>query len=293
MQAPAVDVAGGEAVMRGGLWPILFITVACGAISGFHSLVASGTTVRQLPRESDCRRIGYGGMLLESMLAVSVLLAVGAALPQAEYLAVVYPADAPSNPMLGFALGAGRLMHAAIPVLPVAVAVVLGILMIEGFVVTTLDSAVRLCRYLLEEFWRFAWAGRPPALLLNVWVNSAIAVLLMFVFSVSGTVRQMWPIFGAGNQLIGALALTTISVWLAQRARRHAFALAPAVFMMITTLAALWTLADRNLRGDNPVLGVTAVVLLVLAVGVVAVGATRFSQAVQGQTRRQMRAVTE
>jgi carbon starvation protein len=281
MQAPATDVAGGETVMQGGVWPILFITVACGAISGFHSLVASGTTVRQLPRESDCRSIGYGAMLVESVLAISVLIAVAAALPRAEYLSVVYPAVGPSNPMLGFALGAGRLMHDAFPILPVAVAVVVGILMVEGFVVTTLDSAVRLCRYLLEEFWRFSFAGAPPAPLRNVYVNSGVAVALMFAFSVSGTVRQMWPIFGAGNQLVGALALTTVSVWLAQRARRNLFALVPAVFMIVTTIAALWIQAERNLNGTNPVLGMTAVFLLLLAVGVVAVGVARFAQAVQ------------
>jgi carbon starvation protein len=288
LQAPAIDVAGGEAIMHAGIWPILFITVACGAISGFHSLVASGTTVRQVPRESDCRRIGYGAMLVESLLAISVVLAVGAALPRAEYLAVVYPAHAPSNPLLGFALGAGRLINDAFPVVPVAVAVVLAILMVEGFVVTTLDSAVRLCRYLLEEFWRFVFDGRPPAALRNIYVNSGIAVGLMFFFSVSGTVRQMWPVFGAGNQLMAALALTTISVWLAQRARRHLFALVPAIFMIATTIAALWLLAARHLRGENLVLGTTALGLLLLAVGVVAVGAARFSAAVQGTVRRPM-----
>ena len=293
LQAPATDVSGGTALMRGGVWPLLFITVACGAISGFHSLVASGTTVRQLPRESDCRRIGYGAMLVESVLAISVLIAVAAALPRAEYLQVVYPADAPSNPMLGFALGAGRLMHDAFPAIPTAVGVVLAILMVEGFVVTTLDSAVRLCRYLLEEFWRFAFAGAPPLPLRNIYVNSGLAVALMFAFSVSGTVRQMWPIFGAGNQLVGALALTTVSVWLAQRARRRLFALLPAVFMIATTIAALWIQMERNLTGANPVLGFTAAVLLVLAAGVVAVGTARFADAVQGHVRRPMIAVSD
>jgi carbon starvation protein len=293
MQAPPVDIAGGEAVMHGGLWPILFITVACGAISGFHSLVASGTTVRQLPRESDSRSIGYGAMLVESVLAISVLIAVSAALPRAEYLSVVYPAVGPSNPMLGFALGAGRLMHDALPFLPVAVAVVIAILMVEGFVVTTLDSSVRLCRYLLEEFWRFAFAGAPPAALRNIYVNSGFAVALMFAFSVSGTVRQMWPIFGAGNQLVGALALTTVSVWLAQRARRNLFALIPAVFMIATTIAALWIQVARNLGGENPILGLTAGALLLLAVGVVAVGVARFSEALQSPIPRPMVAVAD
>lgn len=282
LQAPAFDIPAGEAALRGPVWPLLFITVACGAISGFHSLVASGTTVKQIPRESDCRRIGYGAMAVESFLAVLVLMAVAAMLPHREYFAVVYPDGAPSNPILGFALGAGRLMHVAFPFVPVAVAVVLGILMVEGFVITTLDSAVRLCRYLLEEFWQFAFTGGAPALLRRPVVNTGIAVALMLGFALSGTIRQMWPVFGAGNQLLGALALVTVSVWLAQRARRHLFALLPATFMIVTTVAALALLARNNLTaGGNAALGMAATVLLALAVAVVAVGVSRLARALQ------------
>jgi carbon starvation protein len=281
MQAPAMDIAAGEAALRGPLWPLLFITVACGAISGFHSLVASGTTVKQIPSETNVRHIGYGAMILESGLALLVLTAVASMLPRAEYLSIMYPAGGASNPVLGFALAAGRLMNTALPFIPVAVAVVLGILMIEGFVVTTLDTAVRLCRYLIEEFWSFAFNGHAPALLRHPWVNTAFAVALMLLFALSSTVRQMWPVFGAGNQLIGALALTTVSVWLVQRGRRYRYALLPAGFMIVTTLAALGILIRNNLitTGGNPVLGVTATLLLVLSVGVVAVGTARFAQA--------------
>jgi carbon starvation protein len=280
-QAPAQDISGGEALARGSIWPFLFITVACGAISGFHSLVASGTTVKQVPRETDCRRIGYGAMILESFLALLVLTAVASMLPRAEYLSVVYPPDGISNPVLGFALAAGRLIHSALPFISIAVAVVLGILMIEGFVVTTLDTAVRLCRYLIEEFWSFAYQGQAPGFLRHPVVNTAFAVALMLFFALSSTVRQMWPVFGAGNQLIGALALTTVSVWLVQRGRRYRFALIPAAFMIATTLAALLLLVRNNMAaaGGNPVLGVTAASLLVLSVGVVAVGTARFVQA--------------
>jgi carbon starvation protein len=222
-------------------------------------------------------------MILESFFAVLVLVAVGAMLPQAEYMQIVYPEGTASNPVLGFALGTGRLINVAMPFVPVAIATVFGILMIEGFVITTLDSAVRLCRYLLEEFWNFLYNGNAPARLLRPVVNTAIAVALMFVFSISSTVRQMWPVFGAGNQLIGALALITVSVWLAQRARQHRFALIPAAFMIVTTLAALGLIVRNNLlRDGNVVLGITASVLLCLAVGVVVVGVTRFSQAMQG-----------
>ncbi len=280
IQAPGMDLATGQAALRAPLWPILFITVACGAISGFHSLVASGTTVKQIPKESDIRRIGYGAMVTETFFAILVLVAVGSMLTQAEYLSVVYPPGVATNPVLGFALGAGRLINLAIPFIPVAIAVVFGILMLEGFVVTTLDSSVRLCRYLIQEAWDVVFAGEAPAWTRNVLINSGIAVALMFVFSVSGTVRQMWPIFGAGNQLIGALALTTVSVWLAQRARPTTFAVVPAAFMIVTTCAALFILARTNLTSGNLWLGSAATALLFLAVGAVVVGVTRFTQAI-------------
>lgn len=282
IQAPAFDLATGEAAMKAGIWPLLFITVACGAISGFHALVASGTTVRQVAKESDCRRIGYGAMLLESLLAVVVLVAVASMLTQREYLDIVYPANRPSNPMLGFALGTGRLVHGALPFVPVAVAVVFGILMVEGFVVTTLDTAVRLCRYLIEEFWSFVLGARTPGWLRHPMTNTGLAVLLMLFFALSGTVRQMWPVFGAGNQLIGALSLITVTVWLAQRARQHLFALLPACFMVVTTFAALLVLVRSNFgAGGNVVLGTTAGALFFLAVGVVVVSVSRFAQALQ------------
>lgn len=284
LQAPVVDLAAGQAALRAPLWPILFITVACGAISGFHSLVASGTTVKQIPRESAIRRIGYGAMVTETFFAVLVLVAVGTMLTQAEYLSIVYPAGSATNPVLGFALGAGRLISSALPFIPVAVAVVFGILMLEGFVVTTLDSSVRLCRYLLQEAWDVLFAGQAPAWSRNIYLNSAIAVALMFTFAVSGTVRQMWPIFGAGNQLIGALALTTVSVWLAQRARQTMFAAVPATFMVVTTCAALFILARTNLTGGNVWLGSSATALLFLAVGAVVVGVSRFAMALRDET---------
>lgn len=286
LQAPAIDLATGEAVMGAGIWPLLFITVACGAISGFHSLVASGTTVRQVSRESDARRIGYGAMILESLLAIVVLVAVASMVSPREYLDIVYPPDRPSNPMLGFALGTGRLVNTALPFVPVAVAVVLGILMVEGFVVTTLDTAVRLCRYMIDEFWGYMLGAACPAWLRHPVTNTAISVGLMLFFALSSTVRQMWPVFGAGNQLMGALALITVTVWLLQRARAHVFTLLPAAFMVVTTLAALVILIRSNFgAGGNVVLGATAGALFFLAVGVVVVGVSRFAQALQQNTR--------
>jgi carbon starvation protein len=282
LSAPSLDLAAGEEAAKGPVWPILFITVACGAISGFHSLVSSGTTVKQIPRESDCRRIGYGAMLVESFLALLVLTAVASMMPQQEYLRLVYPTGSTaSNPVLAFALSGGRLINLALPFVPVAIATVFGILMIEGFVVTTLDTSVRLCRYLFDEFWLFAFAGHPPTLMRNPVFDTVLAVGLMLFFALSSTVRQMWPVFGAGNQLIGALALTTVSVWLIQRGRRYRFALIPAIFMIATTLAALWLLVRSNLASGNGILALTAGGLMFLSIGVVVVGVARFAQALQ------------
>jgi carbon starvation protein len=101
------------------------------------------------------------------------------------------------------------------------------------------------------------------------------------MFSISGTVRQMWPVFGAGNQLMGALALTTVTVWLVQRARRHLFAAVPAVVMVATTTSALYLITTTNLARGNLVLAYTAVALLFLSVGVVVIGVSRFARAVQ------------
>ena len=148
---------------RGPMWPFLFITIACGAISGFHSLVASGTTVKQIPRESDCRRVGYNAMLLESFLALLVLTAVASQLGRAEYMDIVNPPGGGGNAVLAFSLACGRTF--ANLGIPLDVGSVLGILVIEGFLVTTLDTAVRLCRYLLEELWNCLFAGKPPAFL--------------------------------------------------------------------------------------------------------------------------------
>jgi carbon starvation protein len=160
---------------------------------------------------------------------------------------------------------------------------VIGILMLEGFVVTTLDTAVRLCRYMIDEFWVFSLGAGAPKAIRHPLFNTAIAVGLMLAFAQSSTVRQMWPIFGAGNQLMGALALTTVSVWLVQRGRRHRFALVPAVFMVVTTLTALAVIIRNNLMDadGNRILGFTAIGLVFLSVGVVTVGVARFAQAVQ------------
>ena len=268
VSVPRFNLAEGASSL-GFIWPMMFITIACGAISGFHSLVAGGTTGKQLARETDARRVGYNAMLLESLLAVCVLLALGAAMAFSDYKAIVWPTDpaVKSNPILGFSLAAGKLFHLGLGI-PPALGTVFGILLVEGFVVTTLDAAVRLNRYLFEELWAIVFK-KVPALLKHYWFNSGLSVVLMWVLAYSNAFNTLWPIFGTANQLLAAMALLTVSAWLLLRKRRNWFTLVPAVFMVATTLVSLGILLGKYLRTGNVVLIAADLLLFALAAGIV------------------------
>ncbi len=260
----------------GFIWPMMFITIACGAISGFHCLVAGGTTGKQLPTEPDARHVGYNAMLLESLLSVCVLLALGAVMAFSDYKEIVWPTDpaVKSNPILGFSLAAGRLFHQGLGI-PVALGTVFGILLVEGFVITTLDAAVRLNRYLFEELWAIVFK-KVPALLRHYWANSGLSVILMWSLAYSNAFNALWPIFGTANQLLAAMALLTVSAWLLLRKRRNWFTLVPAVFMVVTTLASLGILLAGYIKKSNYILMAADVLLLALSAGVVALSLKTF-----------------
>ena len=251
------------------IWPMMFCIIACGAISGFHCLVAGGTTGKQLSKETDARRVGYNAMLLESLLAVCVLLAIGAALSFTDYKSIVWPTDplVKSNPILGFSLAAGQLFNRGLGI-PVALGTVFGILMVEGFVITTLDAAVRLNRYLFEELWSILFKNAPK-LLKHYWINSGISVLLMWMLAYSNAFSALWPIFGTANQLLAALSLLAVSAWLLLRKKKTAITLVPAVFMLLTTLGSLGILLSKYLRDRNYILIAADLTLLALSLGVV------------------------
>ncbi len=253
----------------GFVWPMLMITIACGAISGFHSLVASGTSSKQVRDESSARQIGYGGMILEGALAVLVLLALASSLGYSDYLNIVW-SDSGSNPVLAFALAVGGLINSSLGI-PISIGAILGILLIEGFVVTTLDSAVRLNRYLFEEFWSLIF-NPVPALLKKFWFNSGLSVIIMFLLAYFNTFRLIWPLFGTANQLMAALALIAVSAWLFQKGRKNWFALIPAIFMVTTTLASLiYLLVNTYLPSGNMILIIADIILLSLSFGVVVI----------------------
>ena len=264
---PSFNVVEGTKNL-GVIWPMLFITIACGAISGFHALVASGTSSKQLDSEKHARTIGYNGMLLESVLAACVLLAVGSAFVFPEYKSLVWPEVGRSNPILAFSLGVGKLLNQAFSI-PIALGSIFGILMVEGFVVTTLDTAVRLNRYLFEELWGLIFK-KVPTLFKKFLFNSALAVALMWVLAYFNTFAALWPIFGTANQLLAALSLIAVSAWLYMRGRKNLITVIPAIFMILTTTASLLILlVTKYIPQMNITLLAADILLLLLSLGVV------------------------
>jgi len=267
----------------GMVWPMLIITIACGAISGFHSLVASGTSSKQVRSEMSARRVGFGGMVLEGALAILVLVVIASALPYKDYLSIVW-SDSGSNPVLAFALAVGGITHNSLGI-PISIGSIFGILLIEGFVVTTLDSAVRLNRYLFEEFWSLLF-DPVPKIMTKFWFNSGLSVVIMFLLAYFNAFKLLWPLFGSANQLMAALALIAVSVWLYRRGRKNWYTLIPAVFMVTTTIASLVYLLIKTYVPQGKWLLVGAdVLLLVLSVGVVVLSVKSMAQLRQVSTR--------
>ncbi len=238
----------------GYLFPALFITIACGACSGFHSIVASGTTAKQLSNERAARPVAYGSMLVEGLLA---LIAVSAVVVAGGALAGNSPAQVFASGMGSFVGNFG---------VPSALGTSFGLLAISTFLLTTLDTGTRLGRYIFEEFvdrWGMKWhlIATTATLVLPLWLA------LTEFRDASGQVipawRAIWPVFGATNQLLGALALLTVGVWLKRTGRQTWFVIIPMIFMFAVTLLALVMLFFKN---DFVVIRVVSAFLFVLAV---------------------------
>jgi carbon starvation protein len=261
------------------MWPFLFITVACGAISGFHCMVSGGTTSRQLARENHVRKVAFNAMLLESLLGVLVVLAMASSIGVSEYRDIVWPAPGGQpNPIFAFALAAGKLFYNTLGI-PLAVGCVFGILTVEGFIITTLDTAVRLNRYLFEELWEIIFAGHVPSYMKHYWFSATLSAALMLLFAKYIPLNLGWLLFGTANQLVSALALIVITAWLLSYGRRFLYTLIPTVFMLATTMTALL----MEIFGTHPVgqkknalYQSSAIFMAILAVGVILVTARIF-----------------
>lgn len=256
----------------GYLFPALFVTVACGAISGFHSLVASGTTAKQLNKETDGRIVGYGGMLIEGLLAVLSLVAV-ASISTVETINSFI-----ANPINAFSTGIASFIN-SIPILNISetLAKTFAALAVSAFALTSLDTATRLARFMFQEFFEVKDQTEKKFMLQNRFIATGITVAVGAALTFSGQTMSIWPVFGSANQLLAALALLALTVWVANLKKGFLFVLIPMLFMFAVTLTALGTLVYQNFLVDNYVLAVISILLFALSVllGVKAYSALR------------------
>jgi len=244
----------------GALWPMLGVIIACGAISGFHSLIASGTTAKQLSNEKDARKIGYGAMIAEGVLAVLAVLAVSAGLYWSKasgHLNLIYPEIIKNEGwIVAFGKGYGELIKPIFGVL----GALIGMIMLNAFVVTTLDSATRITRYISEELFG---EGLRIKLFRNRYLSTLVIVALAGWLAL-GNWQAIWPVFGAANQLVAALVLLIISLYLLIKNKPTRYTLIPGLFMLATTILALVYEANTFFRSGKLLLGVVAIILLIL-----------------------------
>ncbi|MDD3655884.1 MAG: carbon starvation protein A [Atribacterota bacterium] len=238
----------------GFLFPMLFVTIACGAVSGFHSMVASGTTAKQLDNEKDTRLVGYGAMLLEGVLAV-IALGTAAILTQEGMKTGL----AEWGGAVGiFAHGLGKFL-AGLGV-PEQTGVVFGSLTISAFLITSLDTATRLGRYCFEEL----TAEKMPSIS-NRYMGTIITVIAGGALALTGQWAAIWPIFGSSNQLLAGLSLMGATAYLAHLGKNFKVTYYPMAFMMIVTIVALINLVFTNFGRGNVLLGTVSILLLILA----------------------------
>ncbi len=248
--------------MEDSLFPFLFVTIACGACSGFHGLVCSGTTSKQIARESDCRPVGYGAMLLEAFVALIALSTV---------IIAAKPAGGPGTI---YGDGIGRYLTLLLGGGQATFAKVFGAMVFSTFVFDTLDVATRLCRYILQEI--FGARGRVAALgATAVSVGIPLGLVLQ---SEPGSWRTYWTLFGTSNQLLAGLTLLLVSVWLYRSGRPVWVAFLPMLFVLAVTGWALvaqvaWVWGDwRAGKAGGPALVNGAVAALLLGLTVFLIG---------------------
>ena len=272
----------------GYLFPALFVTIACGAISGFHSLVGSGTTAKQLNREQDARPIAYGGMLIESALAIISLCAVA-------YIWKDYASGTTVVPTQVFAGGLSSMLGTLFGSGAQTITYSLLILAVSAFCLTSLDTATRLARYMFQEFWMKPGESVKDMtgarkVLTNPYVSTAITVVLGVALGMTGYAK-IWALFGAANQLLAALGLLAVAAWLGKIGRNNKMFYIPMVFMLLVTLTSLvFTIITQvNLVTSGAdvtwgiVRGVIAVLLIILAIDLVIEGVKALSKQSKAQ----------
>jgi len=261
------------------LFPFLFITIACGACSGFHSLVASGTTAKQIASEKHIRPVAYGGMLLEGVLAILALLAVGR-FAQPELLEKLGAESAVSLFAGGLASFCAKLG------VPERSGAIFMSLAVSAFLMTSVDTATRLARFTWQELFTGA-QGRTKAPnpftspVSNMYVATGLVVALVALLLLGNpeAARNLWNVFASANQLLAGLTLFTASLWLYRNRGAWWVTLFPMLFMLAVSSTGLYLLCTGSWKAGNPTLGVVTAVLLALAAVLVLLAVVRFAQA--------------
>ncbi len=266
------------------IFPFVFIVIACGAASGFHSLVSSGTTAKQIANEAHARPIGYGGMIGESLLGLVAVLActAGALGSEAWTGGGVYGSWAairePGTALGHFIEGGAGFIHAVGVDRDLARALVA--VVVVSFALTTLDSATRLLRFNIQEVGQTVGSrflqGRHAASLLAV---AAIGFFAFYRVDGRPVGIRLWALFGTVNQLLAGLALLVATLYLRQRRRAWAVCGVPCAFMLASTVVAMTGNVGRNAAAGDLPLAVIGGVLLLLGVWIVAEGAAAFRRA--------------
>jgi len=263
ISAPAVNSSA-----RGlpSLFPFLFITIACGAISGFHSLVATGTTSKQIESETHAVPIGYGGMLAEGLLAMVVVLACSSGISRAEWFSHYsswQEASGLAAKMEAFVSGAG--MFVSKTGIPLEIAGSFIVVMAVGFAMTTLDSGTRLLRYNLQELGE----GLNVRLLRNRFVSSLAAITGIGYFSLMTVDGKpvglaLWELFGTTNQILASLGLLTVSLYLYRKGKPVYYTVIPMIGMLIMTATAMIIRLISNFSARHWPLFIVGGVIIVL-----------------------------
>ena len=287
--APAIQASPAKAPP---MWPFLFITIACGAISGFHSLVSSGTSGKQVRTEEDSLFVGYGGMLMEGTLATLVVVAVAAGIGMGyttkagetlvgiaawttHYSSWAAAAGLGSK-ISAFVVGAANMI--ATLGIPKGFCIVIMGVFVASFAATTLDTATRIQRYVIAEL----FGDLKLTFLTNRYAATLVAVgsalILAFVTGASGKgALTLWPMFGAVNQTLAALALIIITLYLQRRGGlKWMFAGFPALFMSVMTIWAVVMNQAKFLGAHNMLLTVINICILIIAVWIVIEGLIKF-----------------
>ena len=255
---------------QGYLFPALFVTIACGAISGFHSLVSSGTTSKQLDNEKHALPVAYGSMLIECVLGLCTICAVG-------YLWKDFASGDITNPMQVFSIGIAK-MVSSLPGLKGAENVIrsLLILAISVFCLTSLDTSTRLARYTFQELWLAPGETAADAtgfkkVLVNPYFSSILTVVLGIGLGMTGYIN-IWPLFGASNQLLAAVGLLAVATWLGKVGKKNKMFYIPMVFMMCVTVTSLIQTIIKNIAlynsgaSTDPVWDIVRIVIAFLLV---------------------------